>query len=676
MKKRLLFSFVVIVWIITLSFSGCSSGVSSPEPTDPKSAIITTHIDYDGLNLIDIVAADSGYLALASNEKNNLISIGNDLRIISQEEFQLSHPIAMACGGGHNWYIAANEETYKITVYQDNDVFFDTDEDPGWATAQALFAQDTLFSVINGKLYIGQNQIELPSSDLSQQCFFSSVLVIKEQIYAQLVQRKENGAADQWLCPIDKTTKTVSIPDKTFPFYIDHVSWDGKYCIILSGSKIYQTDGLTCVELCDLTLGGINVDDIKRLILCQEDTLLVLQSEGIRIVSLRENADVEQITLGVYLPDAEINQIVSSFNQSGSKYRVAIHEYSSREDLNHALLTDEIDIVSTLDEVLMKNYAAKGILCPISENTCNLVLSNIVEASLYQGTCYYLPLFVAPLASSIPTETVTKIVDAKGGIGLSDILGLVEADCLASFKCDTKTTVLSKIITINPDCWINWNDRTAQFLSDDFISILEFCDKYVLTDEEVAANQAGIQSSGKPLFDVLVPLQNLDYYSFRIRDDSITGRKGLFFFQLPLSNYSGIALQPSAFYAAVQGHNKDAGQEFIDYIFSNDFWVKKPSTPAEILSHRYPANNRHFRELLDMQLHLHDDTEEYEMIVEAKDGLSKLITQADHFAVAIQNDISDIIVEEAEAYFHGDISVDEAARRIQNRVETYLAERG
>lgn len=35
-----------------------------------------------------------------------------------------------------------------------------------------------------------------------------------------------------------------------------------------------------------------------------------------------------------------------------------------------------------------------------------------------------------------------------------------------------------------------------------------------------------------------------------------------------------------------------------------------------------------------------------------------------------------IILEEAEAYFNGDITADEAARRIQNRVEIYLAERG
>ncbi len=676
MKKKLLISVIVIVWTISLLFSGCSSGISTLEPTEPKPALITSRIDYEGLNLIDIVAIDSGYLALASDGTNSLISIDNDLKIISQEELQLSHPKAIACGGGHNWYIAANEETYKITVYRDNDVFFVTDEDPSWVTAQAMFAQDTLFSTINGKLYKGQNQIELPSSDLSQQCFVSSVLVIKEQIYAQLVQRKENGDTNQWLCPIDKTTETLSIPDKQFPLYIDYASWDDKNCFILSGSKLYKTDGFSCVELCDLTLSGINVDDIKRLILRQEDTFLVLQSEGIRIASLRENADVETIALGVYLPDAEINQIVSSFNQSGSKYRVVIHEYSSREELNHALLTGEIDIVSTLDEVLLKNYAAKGILCPISENTCSLALPNVVETSLYQGTCYYLPLFVAPLASSVPAETAATIVDANGVIELNDILGLVETDCQTSFKRDTKTNALLKILTINTDCWINWNDRTALFLSDDFISILEFCNNYVLTDEEVAANQAGMQYSGKPSFDILVPLQNLDYYSFRIGDDPITGRKGLFFFQLPLNNYSGIALQPSAFYAAVQGPGKDAGQEFIDYIFSDDFWVKKPSTPAEILSHRYPVNSRHFNELLDMQLHLHDDKEEYEMLVVAKDGLRALITQADHFAAAIQNDISDIIVEEADTFFNGDISVDEAARRIQNRVEIYLAEQG
>ena len=40
------------------------------------------------------------------------------------------------------------------------------------------------------------------------------------------------------------------------------------------------------------------------------------------------------------------------------------------------------------------------------------------------------------------------------------------------------------------------------------------------------------------------------------------------------------------------------------------------------------------------------------------------------------SELEQIILEEAEPYFNGDITAEEAAHRIQNRVEIYLAERG
>ena len=52
------------------------------------------------------------------------------------------------------------------------------------------------------------------------------------------------------------------------------------------------------------------------------------------------------------------------------------------------------------------------------------------------------------------------------------------------------------------------------------------------------------------------------------------------------------------------------------------------------------------------------------------------LLNADHLTDTNISEPEQIILEEAEAYFNGDISVDEAVQRIQNRVEIYLAERG
>ena len=53
-----------------------------------------------------------------------------------------------------------------------------------------------------------------------------------------------------------------------------------------------------------------------------------------------------------------------------------------------------------------------------------------------------------------------------------------------------------------------------------------------------------------------------------------------------------------------------------------------------------------------------------------------LLEQADHIVPTTTTEIQSVILEEAQPYFNGDVTAAEAARRIQNRVEIYLAERG
>ena len=52
----------------------------------------------------------------------------------------------------------------------------------------------------------------------------------------------------------------------------------------------------------------------------------------------------------------------------------------------------------------------------------------------------------------------------------------------------------------------------------------------------------------------------------------------------------------------------------------------------------------------------------------------QLFAEANHFCASWM--MMDVIDQEASAFFNGDITAAECARRIQNRVEIYLAERG
>ena len=93
---------------------------------------------------------------------------------------------------------------------------------------------------------------------------------------------------------------------------------------------------------------------------------------------------------------------------------------------------------------------------------------------------------------------------------------------------------------------------------------------------------------------------------------------------------------------------------------------------------QYPVNAVHCEELLNMQLDacFNNPNCDTTGLKEASVEWLEEIKRADHFCYSWSNEINDIITEEAKPFFHGDISADEAARRIQNRVEIYLSERG
>ena len=66
------------------------------------------------------------------------------------------------------------------------------------------------------------------------------------------------------------------------------------------------------------------------------------------------------------------------------------------------------------------------------------------------------------------------------------------------------------------------------------------------------------------------------------------------------------------------------------------------------------------------------DAEEYKA---SMDKFRSCLEEANRFK-GNESELINVITEEARTFFNGDITAEEAARRIQNRVEIYLAEHG
>lgn len=379
--------------------------------------------------------------------------------------------------------------------------------------------------------------------------------------------------------------------------------------------------------------------------------------------------------MGVYTLYTDCDPAIAAFNREGTGWRIRAKYFNDIETMNLAILNGELDLVCSFDENIMHNYAAKGLLSPVDSSLTAQVLPNIVEACSERDKCWYLPRGIKLSCAKIPSSYVKDPNDLKD---LDCLIDVINNNCRFVYGCFEKEGILTQILQNCGDGWVDWDNRTADFMSHSFLSVLEFSNQFEDTREATMANRNSAERGDKGL--LLLDYQiRLDYYTGKRSFDPVTGEEGWYFFPFPVGDCSGFAMRQNGFYAAVQGKNTTGSNAFFQFLFSDDFWFDKPEDmTGNIYDLQYPVNAVHCEELLNMQLDAcfnnpYCDTTGLE---EASVEWLEEIKRADHFCYSWSNEINDIIMEEAKPFLHGDISAEEAARRIQNRVEIYLAERG
>ena len=161
------------------------------------------------------------------------------------------------------------------------------------------------------------------------------------------------------------------------------------------------------------------------------------------------------------------------------------------------------------------------------------------------------------------------------------------------------------------------------------------------------------------------------------------------YFPLPSSVYDGYAISGSPFYAVVnRDESREAAGDFLRWHFMDDV---DGFTDHVSFSINREEVDRYFRRNIDgveqleidpsLPVHVQNALEEMNETLNMKGGVKQyvqtweLIQKADHFNY-FRNAVYDVMHEEANRYFRGEISLDQAADYIQNRVSIFLAEQG
>lgn len=424
----------------------------------------------------------------------------------------------------------------------------------------------------------------------------------------------------------------------------------------------------------------------------------------------------------MYLGQDERNRIVD-FNRSSTQYRIQVKDYSefsTDEDymagvqkLNTEILAGEVPDIISVNNLPIRQYGAKGLLedlWPYIESDPDIggrdgLMERPLVAAEQDGKLYQ-------IFDSFMINTVVgaaSVVGDRNSWTLADMQAALDSmpeGCALFNDYNTKSDVLSMVLGMNLDSFVDWDKGECYFNTDQFKNLLAFTDKFPL-EYDWQANSTGeyddeytritegrqmlMQESVTQFEDIQMQKAifggEVSYIGYPVEDGSVgsafaandglamsstcADKEGAWSFmrQELLPKYAGkddgdgfwhlygLPTNKADFdWAAEQAMTPDGyktdenGERVLD----------EDGNPIEESYSSWGVGNSLTIEIFSTK------QEEYDQIMD-------LYNKVDRMAGNDTN-VYDIVNEVAGSYFAGDRTLDDAANLIQNKVTTYVNE--
>ena len=423
-----------------------------------------------------------------------------------------------------------------------------------------------------------------------------------------------------------------------------------------------------------------------------------------------EIKEKQVITMGVlgYLD----NDFIHEFNNTHDDYELKAVPYNNSDgsylgDLdgsNDALDQLKLDVVSdnAPDLIFMGGendhhdtllrLGSKGVFCDLyefidsdPEINRSTLLPNILTAMEHpNGSLYSFTQGFGVSSIAVKSKFTTK-----ENWTMDDMIALYDGSDDVIYYWSTKQETL-KMLMIGTDFTDEING-TCNFDSPEFVKMLEFCDCYPLestTPEKNYDDEYQMQKFQQWYYDRFMRYQNdTDYVYFT----GFSGLRGVnaasawaytkselggdfTLVGYPSDNGKGGKINARGEVAVLNScSDKAAAWEVVrSFITSKDI-------------SGYSVLNEKFEEDLDNEMYIwngiertndeyyDDDSRVYPLTQKERDGLEEYIRSCDTYMMIDEN-VKNIVFEEADIYFNGEKSVEETAKAIQSRAEIYLSE--
>ncbi|MCM1569504.1 MAG: extracellular solute-binding protein [Roseburia sp.] len=430
-------------------------------------------------------------------------------------------------------------------------------------------------------------------------------------------------------------------------------------------------------------------------------------------------AQKETITVGTIYEDSTLSREIVAFNKANNNYRITLKVYKEEGDwtettfqdavtaMNNAITSDNCPDILVISAIDYEPLAAKGVfedLSPWLEKSTALDRDDYFE-SLLEGLTIDGKLISIPYSFSLQSIVgKTADVGAKAGWTLEDFIGFAkshpEADILD--YC-TRERVMSDMLVMNASQFVDEKSGQCNFDSQEFKEMLSFAATLPSTEN--------YEDSGRALpyriadGEVLLETTYISSYEDIQVKQAEFGNEPITFIGYPnAEGKSGSLMQPYDIYAiSAKSDKKEAAWSFIEGILTKDpednmFFYGLPSRKSMLKKQREKATKIEYvidsetgEPLLDENGepiirntgggigYGGEDGQEwfYEFHVtteEEADILDELIETASVARTGMNEQIMNIILEEAAPFFDGQKSVEEVANIIQSRISLYVKE--
>lgn len=494
--------------------------------------------------------------------------------------------------------------------------------------------------------------------------------------------------------------------------------------LVNDGTKVYEYDlaSQTYEELFSWLECDINGSYVDYFGATEDGNLLAIirdwESGVTEIAKLNKTAasevvQKEEITIGTLYNAQELQAAAVAFNKTSDKYHVTIKTYIDSNNWTENSYQDAItnlnnDITSgtncpdilELSQINVEQLAAKGViedLTPYLEKSSVFskedFIDNLLDGLTYDGVLVAIP-------SSFNVSTVvgkTSEVGEEMGWTLDEMMTFAKAHPDAElFDGIEQSTMLYYCMMYNQDAFVDWANGECHFDSEEFKTLLEFVNMFP-QEIDWTTYDGGAKVEERQAGEIL--LENVyisDFQDVQMYPAMYGGP--VTFIGFPTTDGSvGCTMSVSSQYGiTAKSEHKDGAWAFIesylssskDSMYSWGFPTLKDKLQEQIdeITKVEYLLDENGEQVLDengepittsgtssiswdnWEYTYHTPTdEEIELVRE-------LISVATPASNVSNDEILNIITEEADAYFKGQKSLDDVVNIIQSRVQIYISE--